>query len=124
MRGGSSMARRWPVTWGSSRGNTPAGHGSDSVEAKIKYLGPSIFCNEHIFGLEVAMNDSLLVRRGKPHCDLHPPLNRVAHRQRTQGKLVAQSLSFEELSRHVSCVIASSSLIDHYNIRMIEHCCC
>src|SRR6516162_3382172 len=36
MRGGSSMARRWPVTWGSSRGNTPAGHGSGSGERPNK----------------------------------------------------------------------------------------
>ena len=92
---------------GPGRGELPDRRGSRSRrsaggslrllgEAEIQDFYVVIGGNEDVFGLQVAMNDSFVVRGGQTIGDLQSVLGSFALRQRSRSHAVAQRLTFEE----------------------------
>ncbi len=74
-----------------------AGLGKPEVED----LHPLVPCDEDVVGLQVPMDDALLVRRREAERDLHAVLPRPTRGQRARQERLAQRLALEELRDRV-----------------------
>ena len=54
-------------------------------QTEIENLDESVSRDEHVLGLQVAVNDALVVRRGQPRDDLQGDVERLLQRQRNRG---------------------------------------
>ena len=66
-------------------------------QAEIQNLHPPLFRDEKILGLQVPMDDSLVVRRAQAVGDLDGVVDCLARREAAAGELRAQSLALQEL---------------------------
>jgi hypothetical protein len=57
----------------------------------------AVFRDEDVLGLEVPVDDPLLVCRGETSCYLPGDVERLARRQRSGPQALPQGLTFEEL---------------------------
>jgi hypothetical protein len=74
------------------------GAGLDELrEAEVEDLDPAVLRDEKVLGLEVPVDDSLLVGGRESPGDLDGEVHRLAHGQRAGGETRAQRFAFEEL---------------------------
>ena len=66
-------------------------------EAEVEDLETAVFGDEQVLGLQVAVDDPLLVRRGEAVRDLQRVVDRLSRRQLPAGERRAQRLAFEQL---------------------------
>ena len=80
-------------------------------QAEVEDLDPAVAGEEHVLGLQVAVDDALLVRGGEAARDLERVVERLARRERARREPVAQRLALEQLrddvGRRRSCVPTS-----------------
>ena len=80
------------------RGARPGRAGCLSRQAEVENLDLAVLEQEDVLGLQVAMDEALVVRGGEPARDLHGDVDRLAHRERAVlGQPLAQRLAVEQL---------------------------
>src|SRR5215472_5372317 len=92
----------------------------DLGNTEVQNLHPAVFCEEEIFGFQVAMNDSFLVRGRQSVRNLHSIIHNLPNRQRTVMQSIAKRLTFEQLRNDVWSVVPGSKLIDRDDIRVAQ----
>jgi hypothetical protein len=70
-------------------------------QAEVEDLDAAFLRHEDVFGLQIAMDDPLLVRRGQALRDLDGVVDRPARRESAARELRPQCLAFEELLHDV-----------------------
>ena len=78
-------------------------------QAEVEDLDVAVFRDEDVLGLEVPVDDPLLVCRGETSCDLRSDVERLARRQRSGPQTLPQRLAFEELHERGDVVRPLSS---------------
>src|SRR4029453_12289473 len=66
-------------------------------QAEVENLDPPVLGDEQVLGLEVPVDDPLLVRRGEAARDLDRVIECLARRQSARRQAAAKSFAFEEL---------------------------
>src|SRR4029453_11758856 len=89
-------------------------------QPEVQYLRRAVRANLDVRGLQVAMDDSLLVRRLERLGDLLGPRQRLVDGNRPLRDPIGERRAFDEL--HDQCVQAASILeaMDLRDVRMIE----
>ena len=62
-------------------------------QAEVEDLDPPVLRHEHVLGLQVPVDDPLLVRGGEALGDLHRVVDRLARRDRARGPSRLRSVS-------------------------------
>ena len=65
-------------------------------EAEVENLDATVFGDEQVVGLQVAVDDSFFVRGGESVRDLHSVVDRLAQRQRPAPESLGKRLAFEQ----------------------------
>src|SRR5262249_22528675 len=89
-------------------------------EAEVEDLDVAVLRDEEVLGLQVAVDDPLLVRRGEPLRDLAGEEDALSLRDRSPRESLAQRLALEELHRRVRDAVVSSEVEDRQDARMRE----
>ena len=89
-------------------------------EAEVEDLDPAVVGHEQVLGLQVPVNDPLLVRRRQPAGDLDRVVGGLAHRQRAAREPRAQRLAFEELRDDVRRTFERTELVDRRDVGVVE----
>ena len=108
-RGGDGRSRRLPC------------HRADLGclgEAEVENLDDSIPRQEDVFGLEVAMHHSPLVRRGEPLRDLKRVLERFAHRKVGGVQPLPQRLALQQLHHRIRDSPLLANVVNREDVRV------
>src|SRR5260370_38527654 len=70
-------------------------------QPKVEDLNAPILGNEDVVGLEVAMDEGMIVSRGKAPRDLDTVLDRLADWQRAAAQALAQGFALEQSGNDV-----------------------
>ncbi len=74
--------------------------------------------DEQVLGLQVPVDDPLLVRRGETLGDLQRVVHRLLLRDRTGVELAAQRLAFQKLHDGVGRPLVRPEVVDRKDVRM------
>jgi hypothetical protein len=89
-------------------------------EAEVEDLRALVGGDEQVLGLQIAMDDTLVVRRGKPACELRGILDGLAHGDGTIGQPLAHRLPLEQLHRRVGSAADRTEVMNGEDVRMRE----
>ena len=89
-------------------------------EAEVEDLDLAVVRDEHVLGLQVAVDDALLVGRRQPVRDLGADLDGLAQGQRAAGNALAQRLAFEQLRDDVGGALVVTRVVDREDVGMVE----
>jgi len=89
-------------------------------ETEVEDLDSPVPRHEQVLGLEVPVDDPLLVRRGEPPRDLDRVVERFAHRERSGGETAAQRFAFEKLRDDVRGAVVRSDVVDRGDVGMVQ----
>ncbi len=89
-------------------------------QAEVEQLRLAGAGDHDIFGLEVAVNDSQLVRGGYAVGHLTGELDRLAHGQRAAIEPGAQRLALHQFGDDVGASVVFSDVINSHDVRMIQ----
>ena len=89
-------------------------------EAEVEDLHAPVVGDEQVLGLQVAMDDALVVRGREAVGDLHGVVDGLAHRQRARAEPIAQRLALEQLRDDVRRAVLLADVVDGEDVRMIE----
>jgi hypothetical protein len=89
-------------------------------QAEVEDLDPSVPCHEEVLGLQVAVDDPFLVRRGEAPGDLRGEVDRLACRQRPGDEPFAESLAFEELRHEVRRPLHGPDVMDREDVGVVQ----
>ncbi len=76
-------------------------------QAKIQDFDAPVFGDENVFGLQVAVDDPLLVRRRQPVRDLHSIFDRLTLGQRATVQRRAQAFALQKLGDQKGRAVAA-----------------
>jgi hypothetical protein len=96
------------------------GHRVLPGEAEVEHLDLPRAEQEHVLGLQVAVDDALLVRRGQPARDLEGDLDGLAGRQRAVLQALAQRLALQQLHRRVHRALLAAEIVDREDVGVRE----
>jgi hypothetical protein len=89
-------------------------------ETEVEDLDVPMFGKQEILGLEVAMDDSLLVRGGETVGDLDSVVDDAAQREGAALEALAEGLAVKQLGYEIGHAVGGSHLVDDEDIGMIE----
>ena len=89
-------------------------------EAEVEDLDAPVSREEQVLGLQIPMDDPLLVRGGEPPRDLNRVVERLAHRNGAGGQARAQRLALEELGHDVRRAVLHAEVVHRRDPRMVE----
>ena len=89
-------------------------------EAEVENLDAAVAGDEEVLGLQVAVDDALLVRRGQAAGDLDRVVDRLARGQRAARERVAQRLALEQLGDDVRHAGVGADVVDGQDVRVVE----
>ena len=92
----------------------------DLGEAEVENLDASVFGDEQVFWLEIAMHDAFFMRVGEAVSDLHAELNCLTQAQWAAPQTLAEGFSFQEFGYQVGRSLVSSHLKDRENVGMAQ----
>ena len=87
-------------------------------QAEVEDLDVAVLRDEEVLGLQVPVNDALLVRGGKTLRDLERVIDGLLLRNRTCVELAPQRLAFPELHHGVRNAFLIPEVEDRENVRM------
>ena len=87
-------------------------------QAEVEDLDLAVIGQEHVLGLEIAMDDALVVRRAKAASDLNRHLNGLAHPHAGSGHRVAERPPRQQLHHHEYAAVLHARIEDGDDIRM------
>ena len=100
--------------FGISRGLSQLG------EAEVENLGSSIFGDEEILRLQIAVDDSFFVGRRQAGSNLHGVIARLPRGDRSALQYFAQALAFEEFRNQIGISVLRSNVVQTQNVGMIQ----
>ena len=89
-------------------------------QAEVEDLDVAVPADEEVLGLQVPMDDALLVRRGETPGNLERVVHGLLRGDRTGVELLAQRLAFEKLHDRVGDALLRSEVEDRQDVRMRE----
>ena len=89
-------------------------------DAEVEDLDPPVVRDEQVVGLQVAVDDALVVRGGEPLGDLARVVDGLARRQRAAVQAAAQRFAFEQLRDDVGRAVVDADVVDGQDVRVIE----
>src|SRR6266702_3806975 len=89
-------------------------------EAEIEDLDLARDGDEDVLGLQVAVDDALVVRGGEAAGDLDGEADRLSYGQRAPLQPLAQGLALEQLEDNVRRPRVASDIEDREDVRMAE----
>jgi hypothetical protein len=89
-------------------------------ETKVDDLHVAVVCDQQVLGLEVAMNDAVLVHFGQRIAGLDGPVERPSQLHRAIAKHVAQRTSLDVLHRDVGPVVDLTDVVNRRDVRMVD----
>ena len=92
-------------------------------EAEVEDLDAAVVRDEDVLGLQVAVDDALLVRGAEAARDLQGVVDGLARRDRAGGELLAQRRSLEQLRDDVRRALVGADVVDRHDVRMVEASC-
>jgi hypothetical protein len=92
----------------------------DFRQPEIEDLDAALGGDEDVFGLQIAVDDPLLVRRGEPVRDLQRVLERFPLRKRPFIETLPEGFSLEELHRDVRDVLVAPEVVNSEDVRVRE----
>ncbi len=89
-------------------------------QAEVEDLDAAVVRHEDVLGLEIAVDDALLVRGAEAAGDLERVVDGLARRDRAAGELLAQGRSLEQLRDDVRRAVVRADVVDRHDVRMVE----
>ena len=89
-------------------------------EAEVEDLDPPVARDEDVLGLQIAVDDALVVRGGEPLRDLARVVDRFARRQRAAHAAAAKRLALEQLRDDVGRAGVGADVVDGQDVRVVE----
>src|SRR5712691_3728873 len=89
-------------------------------QSKVEDLDAPILGYEDVVGLEVAMDEAMIVSGGKAPRDLDTVLDRLADRQRAATKALAQGFALEQFGNDVRRTVVRPNVVNRKNVGMIQ----
>ena len=89
-------------------------------QTEVEDLHEAVLGDHHVFRLQVAMDDSLLVRRGEAVGDLRRDVQRPAVRRRPAAQQRPQVRSLDVLHDDVRRAAVGADFVDGHDVRMVE----
>src|SRR5688572_15996213 len=86
---------------------------------KVQYLHDPVITDHDVLGLDIAVNDSLAVRRAKARSDLGGVLEQLIGRESSLHQL-SEGLALDQLRRDERTAVDIADLVDGEYVRMIE----
>ncbi len=89
-------------------------------DAEVEDLDPPVLRQEEVGGLEVAVDDAVLVRGGEAAGDLLGVLDGLAERQRAGGEHLAERAALEELGDEVGGAVVGADVEEGEDVGVVE----
>ena len=89
-------------------------------QTEVEDLHVAVGRQEDVLGLQVSMDDALLVGRRQPPRDLGAHLDGLSHRERSAPQPLAQRLSLEQLHDGVGAPYVGAEVVYRKDVRMGE----
>jgi hypothetical protein len=97
-----------------------SGGGLELRQAEVEDLHAAVVRDEEVLGLQVAVDDPLLVGRREPLRDLARVVDRLPRRERAAGKLLSKRLALEQLLDDVRRAVVGAGVVDREDVRVVE----
>jgi hypothetical protein len=89
-------------------------------QAEVEDLDPPLGGDEQVLGLEVAVDDPLLVRCGQAVRHLDRVVDRLADRQRARAKAIAERFALEQLRDDEGGAVVGADVVNGQDVGMVE----
>ena len=89
-------------------------------EAEVEDLDPAVVRDEDVVGLEVAVDDPLVVSGGKAAGDLQRVVEGLADRKRSALEADLQGVAFEQLRDDVGGAVVRADIVDGEDVRVVQ----
>ncbi len=90
-------------------------------QAEVEDLDAAVPGDEDVLGLQVPVDDALLVGRGEPGGDLRGVFHGSPRREGSARELGAQRLAFEQLLDDVGRAFVLTDVVDRRDVRVVEN---
>ncbi len=94
--------------------------GLELRQTEVEDLDAAVPGEEQVLGLQVPMDDPLLVGRGEALGDLHRVVDRLADRDRARAEAAPERLALEQLRDDVRRAFVAADVVDRGDVRMVE----
>jgi hypothetical protein len=95
-------------------------HAAKLGQAEVEDLRPAVPGYEEVLGLQVAVNDALLVGRGEAAGDLDPEVDDLPRRQRSPGEPYPQGFALEQLEDEVGRIALQTDVEHREDVGMAD----
>ena len=92
----------------------------EAGKTEIEDLQATLVGDEEIFGLQIAMNDSVIMCRREALGELDDEVDDLVHRQRLFCELFAERLSLQQFADQIRSALVRADVVDGEDVRMIE----
>ena len=89
-------------------------------DPEVEDLEPPFVGDEEVLGLQIAVDDVVLVRRGQPARELHRVVDGLPHAQRAAAEAFAKRPAFEQLRDDVGLAAGEAGVVDGDHVRVVE----
>ena len=89
-------------------------------EAEVQDLDDPVLRDEQVLGLQVPVDDRLVVRRGEPVRHLQRVVHGLARGDRARPQALAQRLALEQLGDEVGSALVVPHVVDDEDVRVVE----
>ena len=89
-----------------------------SRKTEVQNLDAPVACEEHVLGLQIAVDDPLLVRCGEAVGDLDADLDRLARRHGAGCETLSKRFSFEQLRDRIRGAVVGADVVNRQDVRM------
>ena len=89
-------------------------------DAEVEDLDEAVLGQEQVLGLEVPVDDALVVGGGEAEQDLDAVVDGLPHRQGAGGEPIAERLALEQLRHDVGCTVRLSDVVDDDDVGMVQ----
>ena len=89
-------------------------------EAEVEDLDPAVVRDEDVVGLEIAVDDPLVVSSGKAVSDLERVVEGLADGKRSALEAGPQGVAFEQLRDDVGCTVVGADVVDGEDVRVVQ----
>src|ERR1700674_5143616 len=89
-------------------------------QSEVEDLQAHVFSKENVVGLEVTMDEGMIVSGCEAPRDLNTVLDRLADRQRAAAQALAQSFSLEQFGNDVRRTVVRPNVVNRNNVGMVQ----
>jgi hypothetical protein len=89
-------------------------------ETEVEDLDPPVLRDEQVLGLEIPVDDALLVGGREPPRDLDRVVERLARRQRPGSETAAKGFALQELGDDVRRAVVGPDVVDRRDVRVVQ----